>query len=81
MIETSKKIITKLQNFLRNAQKNIDKYRQKKSDFTRNRKLPFKILCKFLSKLLKKAYKQNLMIFLKIKKLVQNQPFVRLEKN
>lgn len=63
MLDISKKIITQMQNFLRTAPKNLENYRQKKTDFTRNRKLPFKKLCKLLSKLLKKVYKQNSMIF------------------
>lgn len=63
MIEISKKTITQMQNFLRTASKNLENYRQKKTDFTRNRKLAFRTLCKFLSKLLKKVYKQNSMIF------------------
>jgi hypothetical protein len=59
MIDISKKIVTELQDFLRTSSKNVASYRQKEGDFSRNRKLPFKKLCKFLSKLLKKVYKQN----------------------
>lgn len=81
MIEISKKIVTQMQNFLRNTNKNIDKYRQRKADFTRNRKLPLKILCKFLSKLLKKVYKQNSTIFLRMDLLVLNLLYVKPEKN
>jgi hypothetical protein len=66
MLNISKKIMTQIQDFLRNAHKNLDKYRQKKTDFTRNRKLSFQTLCKFLSKLLKKVYRQNLTISLKM---------------
>jgi hypothetical protein len=36
MIDISQKIVTQIQNFLRNAPKNLDQYRQKKTDFARN---------------------------------------------
>ena len=81
MIDISKKIITHLQSFLREAHKNIGKYRQKPTDFTRNRKLPFKTLCKFLSKLLKKVYKVNSIVFLQKEKLAQNLHFAKPEKS
>jgi hypothetical protein len=81
MIAISKKIVTQMQDFLRNANKNIDQYGQKKTAFTRTRKLPFKQLCNFLSKLLKKVYKQHSMIFLKTDLLVPNLPSAKLVKN
>jgi len=76
-----KKIIVELQNFLKVAAQNPEKYRQKKSDFTRNRKLFFSILCMFLSKLLKKVYRQNSMIYLSMGLLVLSLRSARQEKN
>jgi hypothetical protein len=81
MLDISKKIIVELQNFLREAKKNMDKYKEKKADFIRNRKLTFNFLCKFLSKILKKVYKQNSIIFLKMDLLAPNQPSAKHEKN
>jgi hypothetical protein len=81
MLDISKKIVTQIQDFLRTAPKNLDLYGQKKTDFTRNRKLPFKKLCKFVSKLLKKVYRQNSIIPLRMDSLVANLLFVKPEKN
>jgi len=64
---------------LRDAPKNLDQYRQKKTDFTRNRKLPFKKLCKLLSKLLKKVCRQNSTIFLRMDLLAPNLPCAKPE--
>jgi hypothetical protein len=44
-----KKIIGELQSFLSATARNPEKYRQKPTDFTRKRKLPFVFLCKFLA--------------------------------
>jgi hypothetical protein len=76
-----KKIVSQLQTFLRDTSKNPEKYRQKPSDFTRNRKLPFSFICKFFIQLLKKVYKQNSMIFLKMDLLAPNLLSVKHEKN
>ena len=54
-----------MQNFLHNAKKNIDNYREKPKDFTRKRKLPFLFLSKFLSILLKKSLQATLNDFFK----------------
>jgi Transposase DDE domain len=45
---------------LRETARNPENYRQKPSDFTRTRKLPFKTLCKFLAKLAKKSLQSEL---------------------
>lgn len=45
---------------MREAARNPENYRQKPSDFTRKRKLPFKTLCKFFSKLTKKSLQSEL---------------------
>ena len=76
-----KKIISELQSFLSNSERYLEKYRQNPTDFTRERKLPFKTVSKLLSKLLKKAHKQNSTIFLKTDKLVQNQLSAKPEKS
>lgn len=49
-----------LQDFLRETSKSPEKYREKSTNFKRARKLPFKTLCKFLSRLLKKSLQAEL---------------------